>query len=164
MAHSLTRGRSSEQTEAISTDPIGNLEPPISSNDDVPIRELWHMAYERLRTEDERLIRDYEAKVRENLGTGWSPTAGSQTGMRDRMNTILRQKMEEVNRNTWKIRFGSSELQIQDLAKPILGIVNWTNEYITGVLRPNPYASMAWAGVSLLLPVSRLLDIPIADL
>ncbi|KAL7801237.1 hypothetical protein V8C44DRAFT_353803 [Trichoderma aethiopicum] len=149
----LVDKKSSEQTEAISTDPIGNLEPPISSNDDVPIRELWHMAYERLRKEDEHLIRDYEAKVQENLGIGLIPTVGSQIGMRDRMHTVLRQKMDEVNRNTWKIRFGSSEIQVKDLAETLLGTINWANEYITGVLRPNPYASMAWAGVSLLLPL-----------
>ncbi|PHH89641.1 hypothetical protein CDD83_5625 [Cordyceps sp. RAO-2017] len=70
------------------------------------------------------------------------------------MNAILRSKMDEVNRDAWKVKFGSSEIQVKDLAEPILGVVKRANDYIKGALNENPYGSIAWAGVSLLLPLA----------
>ncbi|KAL7809038.1 ankyrin repeat-containing domain protein [Trichoderma gracile] len=119
----------------------------------VPIRDLWNLAYENLRKEDGRLIDDYEAKIRKNLSADVGCTIGSNLSRRDWMEKILQEKMKEVNNNAWRIRFGSSETQFKDMANNVLGVVNWANEYITDALRPNPYASMAWAGVSLLLPL-----------
>ena len=37
---------------------------------------------------------------------------------------------------------------------PVVGTIRWANDYISNALSANPYASLAWAGVSLLLPVS----------
>lgn len=140
-------------------------QPPSSSDDnDVPIRELWNIAYDRLRKEDEQLIKNYEAKIQKNLGASIGHAIDSKISMRDQMDIVLRNKMDEVNQNTWKLRFGSSDVQVKDFAQPILGVVSWANEYIAGALTPNPCASMAWAGVSLLLPVSGLGDISYARL
>ncbi|KAK4031768.1 hypothetical protein C8A01DRAFT_41782 [Parachaetomium inaequale] len=61
--------------------------------------------------------------------------------------------MDEINRKTWKLRFGSNEFLVKDLAQPALGAINRVNEYITGALAANPYTSIAWAGVSLLIPL-----------
>lgn len=163
---------SSSQPETGSTSQIGLENPPVQSplnaadddDDDVPIRQLWNLAYDRLRKENEQLINNYEAKIRKNLGASISHAIGPKISMRDQMDIILRNKMDEVNQNSWKLRFGSSEVQMKDLAQPILSVVNWANDFITGALTPNPCASMAWAGVSLLLPVSGLGDISYARL
>ncbi|KAH0490059.1 hypothetical protein TgHK011_001544 [Trichoderma gracile] len=120
---------------------------------DVPIRDLWNLAYENLGKEDGRLIHDYEAKIRKNFNAGVGCTIGSDFSKRDWMEKVLQEKMKEVNDNAWRIRFGSSETQFKDMANNVLGVVNWANEYITDALRLNPCASMAWAGVSLLLPL-----------
>jgi hypothetical protein len=64
--------------------------------------------------------------------------------------------MNEVNSNTWKLKFRSSEVEVRDLVQPILGAVSLVNEYIIDAVTISPYASLAWAGISLLLPVSRI--------
>lgn len=119
-----------------------------------PIHELWSLAYEKLREEDEDLIVDYEGKLTGNLAAGLDSVFGTEVSTRDRMETILRRKMDEVNRDAWKLKFGSSETQVKDLVQPVLGVVNWANNYIAGAVSASPYASMAWAGVSVILPVS----------
>jgi hypothetical protein len=132
--------------------------PPIpdKADRDVPIRELWNSAYEKLRAEEEALVRDYEAKLSGDLGAGLGSMLGA-TAMRKReqLDAILQRKMDEINRETWKLRFGSNEYLVKDLAEPALGAINRVNEYISGALASNPYASIAWTGVSMLLPVSR---------
>jgi hypothetical protein len=132
--------------------------PPIpdKADRDVPIGELWNSAYEKLRAEEEALVRDYEAKLSGDLGAGLGSMLGA-TAMskREQMDAILQRKMDEINRETWKLRFGSNEYLVKDLAEPALGAINRVNEYISGALASNPYASIAWTGVSMLLPVSR---------
>lgn len=126
---------------------------------DTPIHELWNLAYENLRESDEELILNYEAKLRRNftagLGSTLGLTLGSRADRRDQMSTILQRKMDEINRETWKLKFGSTEVQVKELVQPVLGVVNWANEFITSAVSANPSASIAWAGVSVLLPVSR---------
>lgn len=127
---------------------------------DTPIHELWNLAYENLRESDEELIERYEKTLRNNfangLGSSLSLTLSSRADRRDHMSTILQRKMDEVNRDAWKLKFGSSEVQVKDLVQPVLGVVYWANEYITAAVSANPTASKAWGGISLLLPVSKI--------
>lgn len=118
------------------------------------IHELWSVAYDHLREIDEGFIDNYEKELRGNLTAALgSMMLGSKADRQDQMRTILQTKMEEVNRESWRLKFGSSEVQVKDLVQPILGVVDWANEYITGAVTANPCASLAWSGVSLLLPV-----------
>ncbi|KAL5085108.1 hypothetical protein Trisim1_010896 [Trichoderma cf. simile WF8] len=121
--------------------------------DNAPIQDLWNIAYEKLRLEDNELIKKYEMKLQGNMVAGLGSTLGSNTSMRDRMQMILENKMNEVNSNIWKLKFRSSEVEVRDLVQPILGIVSLVNEYITDAVSVSSYASFAWVGISLLLPL-----------
>ncbi|UKZ56521.1 hypothetical protein TrVGV298_010358 [Trichoderma virens] len=59
--------------------------------------------------------------------------------------------MEEVQKNIWKISFRSSEIQPVEVVQPVLGVVKLANDFIVTALASNPYASLAWVGVSALL-------------
>ncbi|KAL6907175.1 ankyrin repeat-containing domain protein [Trichoderma evansii] len=120
-------------------------------SDNAPINELWNIAYEKLRAESSALIEEYERKLQGNLVAGLGSM--SNASMRDRMQTILEYKMNEVNANTWKLKFRSSEVEVRDIVQPVLGVVSLVNEYVTDAMSVNPYASLAWAGISLLLPL-----------
>lgn len=129
-------------------------------NDGTIIHDLWNIAYENLSESDESLIKDYEARLKNSftttaLGTTLGFTLGSRPDRQNQMHAILQRKMDEINKDTWKLKFGSTEAQIKDLVQPVLGVVNWANEFITSALRANSSASIAWGGVSLLLPVSK---------
>lgn len=128
---------------------------PINKVSHTPIRELWNLAYGNLRDEDEDLVADYEARLCGDLGAGLASTLGSKVGMRDRMQTILQRKMDDINRNTWRLTFGSSEFKVGDLVEPVLGVVDRANKYIADAVSASPYSALAWGGISLLLPVSR---------
>jgi hypothetical protein len=126
-----------------------------------PIHELWNEAYDALRANEENLVKDYEATTYKNLGTMVSSTValtGAKLGRENLMAIVLREKMEEVDENTWRLKFCGREVPIRDLAEPVVGIVKWADDYIGNAVSANPYASIAWAGVSLLLPVSYILQ------
>ncbi len=125
-----------------------------TSSSDVPIRELWNVAYEKLREEERELVQQYEDDA---LSGGVAAALGSMLGAkasrREKMDAILRRKMDEVNRDTWRLKFAGGEVPVRDLAEPVLGVVGWANDYIATAVSASPYASIAWSGVSLLLPV-----------
>lgn len=122
--------------------------------DSVSIRELWNVAWKKLREEDKALTVEYEVKLQGSVVAGLSETIGSKSNIRDRMSAILGIKMEEVNRNATKLTLGNSEVKIKDAGEIVLNIVSSANSYITQAVSANPYASIPWAGVSFLLPVS----------
>lgn len=119
-----------------------------------PIRELWNQAYNDLRAKEENLVKDYEAALSGNL-TNVVPSE-SNIGREVQMKMILETKLEEVKENMWKLHFGASEVPVKDLVlQPVVGIIEWANQYINAAVSANPYASLAWAGVGLLLQVSN---------
>lgn len=119
----------------------------------VPIKELWSLAYERLKMEDSTLVEDYERKLSGDVFSALILPLDVKENVREQMDIILRKKMDEVTQTAWKLKFGGAEIQMKDLLPPILTIISCANDYITTALNANMYASIAWAGVSLLLPV-----------
>ncbi|PNP46240.1 hypothetical protein TGAMA5MH_02275 [Trichoderma gamsii] len=109
--------------------------------EDTPIRELWNVAYERLREEDGALIAEYEKNLQ------CSPAAGSNTCMKDQLRTMLEKKMNEVNA---RAKLGNTEAPAT--VSKIMGLAN---DYVNAAARANSYTSIAWAGVSYILPVSH---------
>lgn len=100
------------------------------------------------------MVEDYEEKLSGNLAAGLTSMFNpSVLDKREQTTEILRRKMDEIDRETWKLRFGGTEVQVKDLAQPIAGIISRVNEYISGAVASNPYAATAWTGVTLLLPV-----------
>ena len=63
------------------------------------------------------------------------------------------ERLDEVQRDLWNLKSGSFEVLVRDLAEPVLCVVGWANDHITGAVSLNGFDSIAWFGVSLLLPV-----------
>ncbi|KAK1702341.1 hypothetical protein BDP67DRAFT_422358 [Colletotrichum lupini] len=124
-----------------------------SQNSEGSIRQLWDVAYQNLRNQEESLVQEFEDQICGNLAAGLGVGVRSHAGTKDWLATILKHKMDQVNRESWKLKFGSSEVEVQDVVKPVLAVVDWANDFVAKALVSNPYASIAWSGVSLLLPL-----------
>ncbi|KAL6692009.1 ankyrin repeat-containing domain protein [Trichoderma pleuroticola] len=116
-----------------------------------PIGELWNLAYKKLQQEDGPLIEEYEARLRGSVTAALGSALAAEENKGRWMNVMLRCKMEEVQKSIWKFSFRSSEVHPAEVVQPILGVVKLANDFITTALASNPYASLAWAGVSALL-------------
>lgn len=122
--------------------------------DNTPIRELWNVAYEKLREEEGALVAEYEARLQGSVLAGLGEALKLKSNTREWMWAILQSKMKEVNKDTTKFNIGSTEVKMRDVAQLVLNIVGAANSYISQAVSANPSASIAWAGVSFLLPVS----------
>lgn len=112
--------------------------------------------------------------------------SGLKVQRQEQLANLLRSKVEEVKQSAWKLKFGGKDIPVKDLAQPAVAVIkyrvscsslhsfffrlflktntrtnwplycSWANDYISTALASNPYASIAWSGVSLLLPVGDL--------
>lgn len=125
------------------------------------ISGLWNEAYEDLRSDlkDGKLIEKYEAIIATDLSTMVASTtqvlAPAKASRKDNMLRILDKKMTEVKDNKWRLKFHDHEVLVEDLAKPVIDMIDMADKYVSDAVSANPYASIAWAGVGLILPVSH---------
>jgi muconolactone delta-isomerase len=129
----------------------------------LPTQDLWNEAYDDLRVKEEALVKDYEDTLSLHLKRKAGSIATISNFNIDRkkqMEEFLREQMEETNKNTWKLKFGGKDVPVKDLIQNVAGILDWANQYINGAVSANPFASIAWAGVGLLLPVCYIPIIP----
>jgi ElaB/YqjD/DUF883 family membrane-anchored ribosome-binding protein len=126
-----------------------------------PISELWNQAYEDLKSDskDQKIIDKYEGIIATDLLTAVASTAQLlapvKASSKDNMLRVLNEKMSEVKDNKWRLRFHNHEVLVEDLAKPVINMIDMADKYVSDAVSANPYASIAWAGVGLILPVSN---------
>lgn len=130
-----------------SNDGTNRPNPPLLT-ENTPILELWKVAYEKLQEEDGILIKDYETKLKKSVPASLIQSPAFKANKRDEMETILRMKMAEINKNA------SSVARMDDFGQLFFKVLDSANDYISDAASANPYTSIAWTGVSLILPVS----------
>jgi hypothetical protein len=135
--------------------------PTIEPSELCPISELWNEAYKDLKVKEKDLMKNYESNIPKVVGMVLGATAdvlmpvkGMKTTRRDQIERILRTKVTEAKDKAWKLRFNGMDIAFKDFAEPLLAVIGAMDNYVTSALSANPYASIAWAGVSLILPVS----------
>lgn len=142
------------------TPPTFHVDSGQPSNSLKPIDELWNEAYEELKEKEKTLMKDYEAEMSQDMTTmlgSISLALGAPelaVRRKEQMRALVEKKVVEAKKNAWKLTYGDQEVIVRDLAKPIVNLINDAEKFVDGLVSANPYASIAWVGVSLILPVS----------
>ncbi|UKZ69020.1 uncharacterized protein TrAtP1_010036 [Trichoderma atroviride] len=126
---------------------------PDDEYQDMPIAELWNSAYEKLRKENKQLIDEYETKLQESASAASDPIPNTKGDREKWMSLVLRQKMEQIQKDAWKFMFLGSEVRPAETVECVLRVIKMVNDSITATVVPSPYASLAWAGINVLLYV-----------
>ncbi|KAF5703410.1 ankyrin repeat [Fusarium mundagurra] len=116
------------------------------------IRQLWAVAYQSLREEENSPVQTFEDQIRRNM-PNIADIMSSDANTKDWMSKVVQNQMDQVKRDTLKLRFGNFEVEAQDVVKSVLAVVDWSKDYVSKALSSNPTASIAWGGVTLLLPL-----------
>ncbi len=132
-----------------------------------PIFELWDEAFNDLYATSKGLVLEFDAILSKTLTGGIAATQMSVAAFsglgkvqrRQQMEILLKQKIIDVEKGSWKLSFKNHEFFVKDLVKPVVSVIEWAKEYVDNALVASPYASLAWGGVCLLLPVSVTLSI-----
>ncbi|KAK4072975.1 uncharacterized protein Triagg1_5652 [Trichoderma aggressivum f. europaeum] len=126
---------------------------PDDEYQNTPIVELWNSAYEKLRKENKQLTDEYETKLQKSLDAALDPVPDTKEDGRKWMGRLLQQKMEQIQKDAWKIMFLGSEIRPAEMVESVLRVIKMANDSIAATIVPSPYASLACVGVSALFSI-----------
>lgn len=128
--------------------------PPVISSDDAPAASetmtelLWSQAYQMLRKREEELVVAYEsylsARASDHCAAFSSPEAGAE---------LIRRLQEGRDEKQWRVPLGGREHKLRDQVEKLVKLLVFSDAVIKQAVSAQPYAALAWSGVSIFLPV-----------
>ena len=128
------------------------------SNDEVATRDvkksedLWVHAYEALKLREPDLVAAYErhlAQLAPAVTNSAHPSLSP--GL---IETIAKSKLQDREADQWIVHLGEQPVKVREQGEKVIKFILWSNGIISQAVSAQPYAALAWSGVSILLPVS----------
>ena len=107
--------------------------------------KLWRNAYAALRMEEPDLVQGIE----DALGFDTISTTSSK-----RLGDILRQRVLAQDAKQLVITIMGKSIKVREIGEKIIAFIESTQDLVTTATTNEPHAALAWATVSLILPVS----------
>ena len=67
--------------------------------------------------------------------------------------TIVKSKLEDREANQLVINLGKNSVKVREQGEKVIKFILWSKDIVSQALSAQPYAALAWSGVSILLPV-----------
>ncbi|KIH87084.1 hypothetical protein SPBR_05000 [Sporothrix brasiliensis 5110] len=132
-------------------------------------QSLWDRAYDALRKTKTQLVEDYEKLLAEeeqtanftlNNGAPAQPkplhdvTFGPDSQSRQaQLNTVIEQGLRRVEERKAKYTIAGHEFVLRDQVAQAAKWLLWAKDWVGNAVQASPQASIAWAGVCLILPL-----------
>lgn len=111
---------------------------------------LWALAYKDLREAQPELVKNFS----NCLGISTTGTKDGELVYPD-IEGAAHEALEEIKQaKASKEKLSRTSATIRKYFEQIVKVVIASNDFISTAVSANPYAALAWTGVSLLLPVS----------
>ena len=111
---------------------------------------LWAYAYERVQQENVKLSREFEARL------GISTTSTLRDDDRDfytRIEAIQQKALEGIETARKSGELSETTAKIKRCFEKGIAVIIGAKDLIASAVSANPYAALAWSGVSVMLPV-----------
>ena len=130
----------------------GQTAATISEPPKVADNDLWAEAYERCKLREHDLVGRYEQHIK-------AYTSSADTTHGDRFSPgeiagLIKAQRGDLDAQRLTLRLRGRSIAIREQGEKIVKFVLWFNSTISSALASQPYASLAWSGVSIILPVS----------
>ena len=107
--------------------------------------KLWRNAYAALKREEPDLVQGFE----DALGFDTISTRSTK-----KLGDILRQRVLAQDAKRLVINIMGKSVKVREIGEKIIAFVESTKDLITTATSNEPHAALAWATVSMILPVS----------
>ena len=123
----------------------------------LPSRDIdpWMQAYDILRARQPELIADYEKHLA-SLHGGTAPSADLSNPRS--VESIVKQLLKDREDKQWQVSLWGKDIKVRKQAEKLVKFLLWTDPIVKNAVSAQPYAALAWSGVSLLLPVDKQLS------
>ncbi|KAH6842236.1 hypothetical protein B0I37DRAFT_399035 [Chaetomium sp. MPI-CAGE-AT-0009] len=160
------RGKRSTAESPNLPDPQSDCAPPIEHDDPTncvhpepdqidcapaqdPPTGLWDRAYKALGEHEPNLVEEYEGLLFDDTTTANTSDKLSQK----RLQTITERGLKRLDENKLKWTIAGHEIAVGDRIAQAADLVLWAKDWISLATKASPEASIAWAGISIVLPL-----------
>ncbi|KAJ8119253.1 hypothetical protein ONZ43_g3761 [Nemania bipapillata] len=147
--HAVETGTSSTATGGTSRPtPISQHDPTTT---EAASSDIWADAYDKFTSREPELAKDYNM----HLATVHSRDTILQTDSLNpsRAKSIVEQLQKNRDDKQWHITFHGKDIKFRAQAEKLAKVLVWCNGIVKDALSTQPYAALAWSGVSILLPL-----------
>ena len=121
--------------------------------------DLWERAYESLRSSKEagEQMQKYEAILEANMESKANigkPSIGDHGSDRlTRMSALAINKMQVIDDSKWQFHLGKRSVELKKILEQTVKAITFAKDFVSSAASSEPHAALAWAGVSMLLPL-----------
>jgi len=124
----------------------------------VPSGDFWDRAYQLLREDQSQLssLDKYEHLLALEFGGQYqSPTAsgGLTSSEKERMSGLVAKKLERMEDERWKIKVRDTRIELRAQFDRFVNAVIAVKDFVSAAVNSEPHATLAWAGVCIVLPL-----------
>ncbi len=120
-------------------------------NDSSQPEDLWKHAYMALEARNQDLVTEYERSL---AALSDSQTDCAQTPLPELINSVVQKRLQAREEKQLVIHLGQKPIKVREQGERVIKFILWSNNFISTAVSAQPYAALAWSGVSILLPVS----------
>lgn len=112
-------------------------------------KDLWLQAYEALELREPDLVAAYKRLLAPTITDSADPSLSPEI-----IETIINSNLQDREADQWVINLGKKSVKVREQGEKIIKFILWSKDIVSEALSAQPYAALAWSGVSILLPVS----------
>ena len=112
-------------------------------------KDLWLQAYEALELREPELVAAYKRLLAPTIIDSADPSLSPEL-----IETIINSNLQDREANQWVINLGKKPVKVREQGEKVIKFILWSKDIVSEALSAQPYAALAWSGVSILLPVS----------
>ncbi|KAJ4359559.1 uncharacterized protein N0V89_000114 [Didymosphaeria variabile] len=118
----------------------------VSENKNSADGDLWEQAYEIVTQQEPDLMAAFAQHLTSAEGTSASPLVPQSITL------IVERLTLERERKQWRLALFEKDIRVRNQIEKLAKFVLWSDGIIKQALSAQPYAALAWSGVSILLP------------
>ena len=118
----------------------------------------WALAYVILQKREPKLVEYYQTHLslaQRNSSVDSSDTADADLSNPRSVESMMTRLLEDREQKQWKVSLLGKDVKIREQTEKLAKFLLWADPVVKNAVSTQPYAALAWAGVSLLLPVSQ---------
>ncbi|KAL6714270.1 hypothetical protein ACLMJK_007693 [Lecanora helva] len=120
------------------------------TNDPISSKDLWGLAYRVLKHREPDLAEAYERVIASHVTNSTSgPITINPDFIQDFVTSQI--KFREASQWVWTLR--ERTIKVREQCEKIIKFIIWSKDLVSSALTAQPYAALAWSGVTLLLPL-----------
>jgi hypothetical protein len=130
-------------------EPDTSPQPPKNANSEDD-QDMWRLAYNELQKEDPELIEAYSLSLEFIDPTSSNPLSSPES-IQDIVSALTRAREAKQ----WTVAFGARQIKVRAQVEKLVKFAHGCNSIIGPAAKSQPYAALAWSGVTVCLSVSE---------